>query len=211
MQDRERIGRREILQGNAMKKSFRSILAACLLVAVAAGFAPSDAHAQQRVPDGSYLNSCNNASVRPDDRGPGMVLVARCRNGRGDQARTSLPLPCRGDIANFNGQLVCQGRNGGGYGDNGGNGGNYGRGGRIVIFADAGFNGGNREIRDSVNNLRDIGFNDKVSSIRVDGGRWQICTDAGFRGRCEIIDRSVVNLRDWNMNDAVSSIRQVGR
>ena len=193
-----------------MKRRFRSIVAACLLVVVSAGFAPLAAQAQQRVPDGSYLNSCKNAEVRRDDRGPGAVLVALCRSGRNDMARTVLPLPCRGDIANYNGQLVCQDRNNGGYRPDDRDDNRF-RGGRVVIFADAGFNGSGREIRDSVNNLRDIGFNDKVSSIRVDGGRWQICTDAGFRGRCEIIDRSVVNLRDWNLNDSVSSIRQVGR
>lgn len=62
------------------------------------------------VPEGSYRRSCRNAEVMRGD-----VLVAECRNIFGHYAGTSLNLPCRGDIANEGGQLVCD-RGDGGYG-----------------------------------------------------------------------------------------------
>lgn len=53
-------------------------------------------------PEGSYRSSCRGERVERGD-----LLVAECRDRRGRYYETSLRLPCRGDIANDNGQLVC--------------------------------------------------------------------------------------------------------
>ncbi len=76
----------------------------------------------QAVPSGSYQQSCQNIRMR------GGLLTARCTGPNG-LVRTSIdPRTCRGgDIANNNGQLVCNGGTsyGNGYGNGNGNG--YGR------------------------------------------------------------------------------------
>ena len=84
------------------------------------------------------------------------------------------------------------------------------RGGAVaILYEDAGFRGRHQEVRGSVRDLERIGFNDRVSSIRISGGRWQICRDANFQGRCIEIDHSVTDLADHDFNDAASSIRQL--
>ena len=99
------------------------ILRAALGISLcAASLAPAVA---QTVPAGSYQQSCTGIHVRGDQ------LVARCTDPQGDRVRSSIDLgSCRGgDIANSNGQLICNGGNGySRYGNNGnGNGNGYGR------------------------------------------------------------------------------------
>ena len=116
-----------------MKRLFVSSLIGVSLAA--ASLAPASA---QYAPSGSYQQSCTNIRVR------GGELTARCTNGSGQRVRSSIAITsCRGgDIANSNGQLVCNGgngygrRRGYGYGNNNGynngynngNGNGYGRG-----------------------------------------------------------------------------------
>jgi CVNH domain len=105
-------------------------------LAAASLAAPADA---QYAPSGSYQQSCTNIRVR------GNELSASCTSPNGSRMRSTIALnSCRGgDIANSNGQLVCNGGNGygngngrwrdrhrdNGYGNNGYNNGNgYGNG-----------------------------------------------------------------------------------
>ncbi len=67
----------------------------------------------QAIPGGSYQQSCSNIRARGDR------LTASCTASNGQLVRSSISLGCRGDIANSNGQLTC---NGGGYGYNRNNG-----------------------------------------------------------------------------------------
>ncbi len=60
--------------------------------------------AAQNVPGGSYLQSCDDARTH------GNRLHASCRTANGGFTRSSLTLPCDGDIANQNGYLVCSPR-----------------------------------------------------------------------------------------------------
>jgi hypothetical protein len=118
-----------------MKRIFGSIV---LGAALAAGsLAPA---AAQAIPSGSYQQSCSNIRVRGDE------LIARCTNPQGTRVRSSISLDScrRGDIANSNGQLVCNrngyGRRRGGYGN--GNGG-YGNGGYGNGNGNGGYGNGN--------------------------------------------------------------------
>jgi hypothetical protein len=89
-----------------MKRILLGLAAAASLI----GTALSPAAAQS-VPNGSYQQSCTNIRIRGDQ------LIARCNLPRGGTARSSITLDScrRGDIANVNGQLTCNG-NGNGYG-----------------------------------------------------------------------------------------------
>jgi hypothetical protein len=98
-----------------MKRTLLGLAAAASLAATAV----APASAQQWVPPGSYQQSCTNVRVS------GNQLRASCTASNGARVRSSIALnACRGgDIANSNGQLICNG--GGGYGY--GNGYNNGR------------------------------------------------------------------------------------
>ena len=73
--------------------------AAAATVFAGLGVAPS-AFAQQ----GSYSRSCRNTQTANG------VLIAECADGQGRYHSSSIPYgQCRGDIANINGILTCQG------------------------------------------------------------------------------------------------------
>ena len=86
---------------------------------------------------------------------------------------------------------------------------NYGqRGGgdEAVIFKHPDFRGDALAINGPVYNLRELGFNDTVSSIDVRGA-WEICVDPDFRGRCVVIDQPNERLSRIRMNDNITSMR----
>lgn len=175
-----------------------------------------------RTPDGSYARSCTDISVR------GNQLTATCRDTRRNERTSVLDISrCgRGDIANDNGLLICGtqrgqwvgNNNGGGW--NGGNGGNNGGGwggnnggwgqSSITVYESADYRGDSREFTSEDTNLGRTPFNDRISSVRVQG-RWEVCTDANFRGRCRIIDGDVRNLAPLGLDRNISSLRPVGR
>lgn len=84
-----------------MIKSALSAASAALLAGVL--LTPVPTMARQMQPQGSYLQSCSNVSVRGDN------LSATCHDGgRGQRTSTLNISRCRGvDISNSNGLLVC--------------------------------------------------------------------------------------------------------
>lgn len=75
-----------------------------------------------------------------------------------------------------------------------------------VIFKHPEFRGAALSIDGPVYNLRELGFNDTVSSIDVRGA-WEICVDPDFRGRCVVIDGPTSHLSQIRMNDNITSMR----
>ena len=57
----------------------------------------------QNMPGGSYTSSCQNIRMNGD------MITARCTAPNGAMIRSSTSAFCRGDIANNNGYLVCNG------------------------------------------------------------------------------------------------------
>jgi uncharacterized protein YcfJ len=58
--------------------------------------------------------------------------------------------------------------------------------------------------------FRNGGFNDRASSVIVDGGRWEVCEDAGYRGRCVVLRPGAYDsLQQLGVNNRVSSARMV--
>jgi hypothetical protein len=82
---------------------------------------------------------------------------------------------------------------------------------QLVLFEHAGFRGQSRTINGDTPNFRDLGFNDRASSLRVLGGAWEVCEDADFGGRCQVVDGDVPNLADNGWNDRISSARPARR
>ena len=89
------------------RKRGDNVLKSILTSAAFAGalMASAVAMAQERPPDGSYLQSCRNAHIY----GYHHHLTADCRRADGRWEQTSLfdLNRCSGDIANMNGRLVC--------------------------------------------------------------------------------------------------------
>ncbi len=65
------------------------------------------------------------------------------------------------------------------------------------------------ELRHGVNDLRDWGISNRISSFSIDSGAWLMCTERDFRGRCEVFSGSVDNLKGSPFQDAISSLRPV--
>ena len=187
------------------------LFAAALAAAMSSPVEPQ----QQRVaPRGGYAQSCTEAYV---NRGR---LYADCRDTRGQMRGTSIELARCGneDINNDNGLLVCgrfrgdyegaqPGRPGhGGPGWGGGNGGGWGRS-SITVYENSNFRGASRVFTSEDRNLGRTPFNDRISSVRVQG-RWEVCTDAEFRGRCRVVEGDVRYL-SGGFNDSISSMRPV--
>lgn len=190
------------------------LFAAALAAAMSSPVEPQ----QQRVaPRGGYAQSCTEAYVNQGR------LYADCRDTRGQMRGTSIELTRCGneEINNDNGLLVCgrfrgdyegnqPGRPGGpgngGPGWGGGNGGGWGRS-SITVYENSNFRGASREFTSEDRNLGRTPFNDRISSVRVQG-RWEVCTDAEFRGRCRVVEGDVRNL-SGGFNDSISSMRPV--
>lgn len=100
------------------------------------------------------------------------------------------------------------GESGPGWGGSGGSAGGSGGYATAVLYSDAGFRGRALHVAQGFANLRDQGFNDIASSMRITGGRWQVCTDAYFRGRCVVVTGSVSDFQRLGVNDQISSIRR---
>jgi hypothetical protein len=92
----------------------------------------------------------------------------------------------------------------------GGNGFNGGGGSSITLYDLPNYQGGSRTYNSSVNNLNDIGMNDRAQSARVQG-RWRICQDASLRGRCAEINGDQPNLATIGMTAAISSFESLDR
>lgn len=86
------------------------------------------------------------------------------------------------------------------------NNGHRGNSDEAVIFKHPDFRGDAIAVNGPVYNLRELGFNDTVSSIDVRGA-WEICVDPDFRGRCVVIDGSNDRLSRIRMNDNITSMR----
>jgi hypothetical protein len=179
---------------------------------VCVALAGSGQAAARHPPAGSYQQTCSNIAF--SNAG---VLSAQCKDAQGRSVLASLRVPAcgKGDIANANGLLICQplfiarpkrppppthpGPLHGAL-----------PAASVILFEDIDFKGRTLEVASDTLNLTVNGFNDKASSIRVNGGRWQLCVDANFRGHCTILDKDAPNLSRFNLNDRVSSVRRVG-
>jgi hypothetical protein len=65
-------------------------------------------------------------------------------------------------------------------------------------------------VRGDVADLRDVGWNDRISSLQMAPGEsWEVCENTNFGGRCGVVSGSEGDLRRRGWNDMVSSMRPV--
>lgn len=79
---------------------------------------------------------------------------------------------------------------------------------QVTFYEGEGFRGRAYTATDAVINFERTGFNDRASSIVVDGGRWEVCEHERFGGRCVVLRRgSYDSLGSLNMHNNISSAR----
>jgi uncharacterized protein YcfJ len=64
----------------------------------------------------------------------------------------------------------------------------------------------------SLNNFNANKFNDRVSSVVVEGGRWQVCENMNFGGRCAVLSKGrYASLASISFDNNISSVRPAGK
>src|SRR5512140_377755 len=83
---------------------------------------------------------------------------------------------------------------------------------QVTFYQDEDFRGQSFTAERDVDNFQRFGFNDRASSVVVQGERWEVCQDARFEGRCVVLRPGrYPSLSAMGLNDRVSSARAIGR
>lgn len=81
---------------------------------------------------------------------------------------------------------------------------------QVTFYEGEGFRGRAFTTNRQVFDFQRAGFNDRASSVIVDGGLWEVCENQRFQGRCVFLRAgSYDSLRRMGMNDRISSMREV--
>ncbi|MFA6312670.1 MAG: beta/gamma crystallin-related protein [Sterolibacterium sp.] len=79
---------------------------------------------------------------------------------------------------------------------------------QITFYEGEGFRGRAFTTEKQVNNFQTNGFNDRASSVIVDGGRWEVCEDVRYKGHCVVLRTgNYDSLVGMGMNNRISSVR----
>jgi uncharacterized protein YcfJ len=82
----------------------------------------------------------------------------------------------------------------------------------ITLFSHEDFHGRRVTLTDPAPNFGDFHFNDRASSVVVEGEPWEVCQDIGFRNRCAIlVPGNYPNLAAVGLGDQLSSARPARR
>jgi hypothetical protein len=58
-------------------------------------------------------------------------------------------------------------------------------------------------------NLAVSGFNDRASSVRIEGGYWMFCSEVNFTGECLTFGPGDYATLPWGFNNRISSGRRI--
>jgi uncharacterized protein YcfJ len=82
----------------------------------------------------------------------------------------------------------------------------------ITLFSHDDFHGRRVTLMQPTPDFRDFNFNDRASSVVVEGEPWEVCQDVGFRNRCAIlVPGNYPNLAAVGLGDQLSSARPARR
>jgi hypothetical protein len=91
-----------------------------------------------------------------------------------------------------------------------GGGGGWGGGSRAILYEGTNLTGRSFVIGGEVlANLDGTGFNDRASSLRIEGGYWLFCTDAHFGGDCRTFGPGEYPTLPWGIANRISSGRRI--
>ena len=81
---------------------------------------------------------------------------------------------------------------------------------QVTFYEGEGFRGRVFTANGGISNFERAGFNDRASSVIVQGGRWQVCDDAGYAGNCVVLRKgNYDSLSGMGLNNRISSVRPV--
>src|SRR4051812_29247432 len=82
----------------------------------------------------------------------------------------------------------------------------------ITLFGHDNFHGKRVTLTQPAPDFRDFNFNDRASSVVVEGEPWEVCQDVGFRNRCAVLrPGSYPDLAAVGLGDQLSSARPMRR
>ena len=91
-----------------------------------------------------------------------------------------------------------------------GPGGGWGHGARAMLYEREDFSGRSFILNNEVaNNFANSGFNDRASSLRIEGGYWMFCSDANFQGDCLTFGPGDYANLPRSLNNRISSGRRI--
>ena len=83
---------------------------------------------------------------------------------------------------------------------------------QVTIFENNDYQGRSYTTRQQIKNLERNGFNDRASSILVEGDRWEVCEAVRFTGNCVVLRPGrYPSLGLMNLNDHIASMRPIAR
>lgn len=80
----------------------------------------------------------------------------------------------------------------------------------VVVYTAPNFRGRSLVFSHDEADLRQVGLNDRIASVRVLGGRWQICDNINFSG-CRSVSQDIPDLNAIGWGSRISSIREGDR
>lgn len=83
---------------------------------------------------------------------------------------------------------------------------------QVTFYQNQNFQGSTFTTNRQVNDFQSYGFNDRASSVVVEGQRWEVCDNVRFTGRCAVLRPGrYPSLAAMGLDDRVSSVRVISR